>query len=102
MLQVFEDCADERYVRISSETDNHSAPVQISVQRGGLKSKFQRILFTTFLSSSIDGKIIESEGDIIVENVPIITPNGDRIVDDLTLKVKSIFNEIRFDRFGYK
>lgn len=36
----------------------------------------------------IEGKIIESNGDIIAENVPIITPNGDIIVESLSLKVK--------------
>lgn len=36
----------------------------------------------------IEGQIIESEEDIIAENVPIITPNGDVIVESLSLKVK--------------
>lgn len=36
----------------------------------------------------IEGQIIESNGDIIAENVPIITPNGDIIVESLSLKVK--------------
>jgi hypothetical protein len=36
----------------------------------------------------IEGQIIESDEDIIAENVPIITPNGDVIVESLSLKVK--------------
>jgi hypothetical protein len=33
------------------------------------------------------GRIIQSNEDIIAENVPIVTPNGDTIVDSLSLKV---------------
>jgi hypothetical protein len=36
----------------------------------------------------IKGQIIESNEDIIAENIPIITPNGDIIVESLSLKVK--------------
>ena len=37
----------------------------------------------------IEGEIIESDEDIVAENVPIITPNGDIIVESLSLKVRS-------------
>jgi len=50
-----------------------------------LKKKKQKNLFFFIL---IEGQIIESDEDIIAENVPIITPNGDIIVDSLSLKVK--------------
>jgi len=33
------------------------------------------------------GTVVDTEYDIIVHNVPIITPNGDVVVSSLTFKV---------------
>ena len=41
----------------------------------------------------LEGEIIESDEDIIAENVPIITPNGDIIVESLSLKVTCLNND---------
>ena len=45
----------------------------------------------------IEGQIIESDEDIIAENVPIITPNGDIIVESLSLKVKTLNQIIKME-----
>jgi hypothetical protein len=41
-----------------------------------------------------EGQIIESDGDIIAEDVPIITPNGDVIVESLSLKVLTLVKTV--------
>ena len=41
-----------------------------------------------FIYIYLEGEIIPSDEDIIAENVPIITPNGDIIVNSLSLKVR--------------
>ncbi|CAF0803898.1 unnamed protein product [Adineta ricciae] len=74
MLHVFDECANERYQRIPVTTDDQSIP---AIQR--------RIL----MNQQAKGEIIESVEDIIAENVPIITPNGDIIVESLSLKITS-------------
>jgi hypothetical protein len=33
------------------------------------------------------GVVVDTEHDIVVDNVPIITPNGDVVVSSLSLKV---------------
>ncbi len=64
MLHVFDQCAHEQYQRIPMIKEEN-------------------------LSIGMKGQIIESNEDIIVENVPIITPNGDIIVESLSLKITS-------------
>jgi hypothetical protein len=78
MLHVFDDCAHENYQRtpVIHEDDNeHSLAV--------VKRKVA-------INQRAEGQIIESDEDIIAENVPIITPNSDIIVESLSLKVKFI------------
>jgi ABC-type uncharacterized transport system fused permease/ATPase subunit len=77
MLHVFDECAHERYQRIPMIKEEERESV-------GMK---QKVTFDpqAFL---IKGQIIESNEDIIAENIPIITPNGDIIVESLSLKVK--------------
>ncbi|CAF0962592.1 unnamed protein product [Adineta steineri] len=76
MLHVFDDCAHSNYQRTPiipsenpSECSSALAKRKISVDH---RAK---------------GEIIESDEDIIAENVPIITPNGDIIVESLSLKI---------------
>jgi ABC-type uncharacterized transport system fused permease/ATPase subunit len=84
MLHVFDQCAHEQYRRISMINEKNSS--------NGIKRK---IVFDS-QEFSIRGQIIESHEDIIVENVPIITPNGDIIVESLSLKVKKFSKKIIF------
>ncbi|CAF0860020.1 unnamed protein product [Rotaria sp. Silwood1] len=72
MLHVFDECAHERYQRIPMIIEEHS--------NTGMKRKF------TF-NQQAEGQIIESDEDIIAENLPIITPNGDVLVENLSLKI---------------
>ncbi|UJR08556.1 hypothetical protein I4U23_012817 [Adineta vaga] len=72
MLHVFDECALERYQRIPMITEERSA---IEMKR--------RVV----LNKQAEGQIIESVENIIAENVPIITPNGDIIVESLSLKI---------------
>jgi ABC-type uncharacterized transport system fused permease/ATPase subunit len=76
MLHVFDECAHERYQRIPMVKEEHGS--------NGIKRKVE-LDQQEFLTK---GQIIESNEDIIAENVPIITPNGDVIVESLSLKVK--------------
>ncbi|CAF3025200.1 unnamed protein product [Rotaria sp. Silwood2] len=72
MFHVFDECAHERYQRI---------PMIIGEQSStSIKQKVT-------LNQQAEGQIIESEEDIIAENIPIITPNGDVIVESLSLKI---------------
>jgi hypothetical protein len=43
-------------------------------------------IVTAVFCSSI-GVVIDTERDIVVDNVPVITPNGDVVVSSLSLKV---------------
>ena len=72
MLKVFDDCANENYQRIVEITDEKTHRIDLS----------QR--------TDSPGQIIESDGEIIVENVPVVTPTGDIIVESLSLKVRLI------------
>ncbi|CAF1062041.1 unnamed protein product [Adineta steineri] len=72
MLHVFDECANERYRRSSMAIDDHTS---VDMKR------------KVILNQQAEGQIIESDENIIVENVPIITPNGDIIVDSLSLKI---------------
>lgn len=89
MLHVFDECASERYQRIPVTTDDQSTiamqrRIVLNQQTSEIRySRKQTILFLF----RIEGEIIESVEDIIAENVPIITPNGDIIVESLSLKV---------------
>ncbi|CAF0823163.1 unnamed protein product [Rotaria sordida] len=76
MLHVFDECAHEHYQRASVTMDeSHNEHSLTSVKR------------KVAVNQRAEGQIIESEGDIIAENVPIITPNGDVIVQSLSLKI---------------
>lgn len=71
MLRVFDECAHEKYQRLPTiKEENGSVGIKLDQQ-----------------DCSIKGQIIESTEDIIAENVPVITPNGDIIIENLSLKV---------------
>lgn len=44
------------------------------------------------------GKVIETGDDIIFDKVPIVSPNGDILVRDLTFNVKPGVRLTRFSR----
>ncbi|CAF4218125.1 unnamed protein product, partial [Rotaria sordida] len=73
MLYVFDECAHERYQRI---------PMILGEEYSCISMKRK-----VTLNQQAHGQIIESNDDIIAENVPIITPNGDVIVESLSLKI---------------
>ena len=87
MLHVFDECANEQYQRNPTLKDDQSA--------SGSK---QKIIFDQ-LNFSTKGQIIESDGDIIAENVPIITPTGDIIVESLSLTVKFFKQKLKSSIF---
>ncbi|CAM4909282.1 unnamed protein product [Rotaria socialis] len=71
MLQVFDECAHERYQRLPTIVGEDSyieAKRKVNLNPQG-------------------GRTIESDADIIAENLPIITPNGDVIIESLSLKI---------------
>ncbi|UJR37666.1 hypothetical protein I4U23_030362 [Adineta vaga] len=77
MLHVFDDCAHEHYQRAlvePNENPNEHSSSTIAKRK-------------VTVNQRPEGRIIESDEDIIAENVPIITPNGDVIVDSLSLKI---------------
>lgn len=76
MLHVFDECANERYQR---------TPVTTSEQQHEHSSAHAKRKVA--INQKAEGEIIPSDEDIIAENVPIITPNGDVIVDSLSLKI---------------
>ncbi|CAF2448006.1 unnamed protein product [Rotaria sp. Silwood2] len=78
MLHVFDECAHEHYQR-----------TPITVSEGQHEHSLTSVKRKLAANQRAEGQIIESEGDIIVENVPIITPNGDIIVESLSLKITS-------------
>ncbi|CAF0940732.1 unnamed protein product [Adineta ricciae] len=77
MLHVFDDCANAHYQRNLVTTDENHDEHSSSVVA---KKKVA-------INQRAEGKIIESDEDIIAEDVPIITPNGDVIVESLSLKI---------------
>ncbi|CAM4808010.1 unnamed protein product [Rotaria magnacalcarata] len=72
MLHVFEECAHERYP-LRPMTVGEDSYIEA-------KRKVN-------LNPQGEGQIIESDEDIIAENLPIITPNGDVIIESLSLKI---------------
>lgn len=78
MIQVFEDCSDGKYQRQAVQSNSKEASAaddfQLTVMENG------RPVSTGIVQESLDGTII-------LENVPIVTPNCDIIVSSLTLSV---------------
>ncbi|CAF1993907.1 unnamed protein product [Rotaria magnacalcarata] len=71
MLHVFEECAHERY-QLRPMTVGEDSYIEAK-RKVNLNPQ--------------EGQIIESDEDIIAENLPIITPNGDVIIESLSLKI---------------
>ncbi|CAF1133170.1 unnamed protein product [Rotaria magnacalcarata] len=71
MLHVFEECAHERYP-LRPMTVGEDSYIEAK-RKVNLNPQ--------------EGQIIESDEDIIAENLPIITPNGDVIIESLSLKI---------------
>lgn len=53
-----------------------------------------------YVHCSCAGDVIETERDIIVENVPIITPNGDVVVNKLNLQVRPLLCVTSLGSYG--
>ncbi|XP_064107912.1 ATP-binding cassette sub-family D member 2-like [Macrobrachium nipponense] len=80
MLQVFEDVQKGHYQRPSIMTENNDA------MRSGYSSNCN-VVFRNGMPL-INGHVTESvDGTIIVEDVPIVTPNCDVVVPSLTITV---------------
>ncbi|CAM4802882.1 unnamed protein product [Rotaria magnacalcarata] len=71
VLHVFEECAHERY-QLRPMTVGEDSYIEAK-RKVNLNPQ--------------EGQIIESDEDIIAENLPIITPNGDVIIESLSLKI---------------
>ncbi|CAF4007913.1 unnamed protein product [Rotaria magnacalcarata] len=76
MLNVFDECSHEHYQKAS-----------VTTHEGHHEHALSNIKKKMALNQRAEGQIIESEGDIIADNVPIITPNGDIIVESLSLTI---------------
>lgn len=53
-----------------------------------VRRKVEKFFSFQLFFLSLEGQIIESDEDVIVENVPVVTPTGDIIVENLSLKVR--------------
>ena len=82
----------------STETDHDETSAATSDQGEGEKKKKPVIAFgrlnPTQLGTS-QGEVIESEDTIILESVPIITPNRDIVVSSLSFEVSTMLLYIR-------
>jgi len=71
-------------VEVNSEPEE-----DLSSQSGGKKMVFGRLSSTQFRADH--GEVIESDDTIILEGVPIITPNRDIVVPSLSFEVRALF-----------
>ena len=68
------------------------AAVIISAVHANMTLLFCPILFVDEIKfKTISGTVIDSRDFILLEDVPIITPNGDIVVNSLSLKVSHFF-----------
>jgi len=66
----------------------NSEPEDLSLQHGSKKMAFGRLSSTQFHVGQ--GEVIESDDTIILEGVPIITPNRDIVVPSLSFEVRAL------------
>ena len=87
MFEVFEDCSNSKWEHFK---------FQPAIHISNLFPRYQRSLVPGSDLDRVDGvqavvgQVLPSlSGEFLLEDVPIVTPNGDVIVPSLSLKVKS-------------